>query len=72
MSALDKAIDILGGVQATADHFNLTDMAVRQWRDREIPGKHCIAIERLTNGAVTCFDLRPDIFTNPQQSTWLT
>ena len=62
MSALEKAIDILGGVQATADKFGLSYMAIRQWREREVPVKHCISLERMTDGAVTCEELRPEVF----------
>ena len=50
MSALEKAIDILGGVQATAEKFEISYMAVRQWRGpkRKIPAKHCVTLEKLT------------------------
>lgn len=35
-----------------------------QWKTgvRRVPAEHCRAIEQATNGAVTRYDLRPDVF----------
>lgn len=40
-------------------HFS----AVSHWlRRNRVPAEHCRAIETFTGGAVTRYDLRPDIF----------
>lgn len=43
--------------------LNVTTQAVCFWRDgkRGLPADHCPAIERATNGAVRCEELRPDV-----------
>lgn len=35
-----------------------------QWKTgvRRVPAEHCRAIEKVTNSAVTRYDLRPDVF----------
>lgn len=32
------------------------------WRGRRVPAERCLAIEQATGGAVTRYELRPDIF----------
>ena len=63
ITALQKAISIVGSATALAHHLNITKGAVSQWKDegRKVPAEYCPAIDRLTNGAVTCEDLRPDV-----------
>lgn len=45
-----------------ARSIGVTAAAVNQWIKgiRPVPPKHCIRIERATNGVVTRRDLRPD------------
>jgi len=62
MSAVDKAIAIVGTQQALADLVGVSSMAVSKWRRHRVPAERCRAIERATNGEVTAHDLRPDIF----------
>ena len=64
---LDKAIDILGGQSELAGKLGLTPMAVTQWKDRGVPPKRAIDIEKLTEGKVTRFDLLPEFFGDPPQ-----
>lgn len=61
--ALQKAIEIVGSATALAAELGLTKGAVSQWKepDRKIPAEHCPAIERVTDGAVRCEQLRPDV-----------
>ena len=63
MNAIQTAISSLGGPAATAQVLNCTVQAVCFYRDgkREFPAKLCPTIERATNGAVTCEQLRPDV-----------
>lgn len=62
MTALDRAIEIVGGVSALASALRTSQPRVSQWRKRGtlIDAKECVAIERATAGAVTRRDLRPD------------
>jgi DNA-binding transcriptional regulator YdaS (Cro superfamily) len=50
-------------MQALAEKLGVTKGAVGQWKlpGRRVPAEHCPAIERLTEGAVRCEDLRPDV-----------
>lgn len=61
--ALDKAVSIIGSMQVLADLLGVTKGAVGQWKleGRRIPAEHCPAIERFTDGAVRCEELRPDV-----------
>lgn len=62
MNSIQKAIEILGGTNATARAIGVSAQAVSQWADggRPVPIERCVEIERLTSGAVTRKDLRPD------------
>lgn len=61
--ALDRAIELAGGVIALAKHFNIDRQAVYGWKDRNrVPANRCADIELLTSGAVTAEMLRPDVF----------
>lgn len=60
---ISRAASIVGGGPAALAHLlDITPAAVSQWlhRRRPVPLRHCAAIERATNGAVTRKDLRPD------------
>lgn len=58
-----KACEILGSQTKLAAILGLTLPAVNQWVNniRPIPAEHCPEIEKATNGAVRCEDLRPDV-----------
>lgn len=62
--ALENAILKAGSMQALGDHLGVTKGAVGQWKlaGRQVPAKHCRAIEVLTGGTSRCEDLRPDVF----------
>ena len=62
MSALQTAIDILGGVGKLAVAIGVGQPVVSNWRARgTVPdAATCVAIERATSSAVTRRDLRPD------------
>lgn len=59
-----NAIRHVGGQAEMARRIDVPVAMVWQWSKglRPIPSKHCIPIERATNGAVTRYDLRPDVF----------
>jgi DNA-binding transcriptional regulator YdaS (Cro superfamily) len=61
-NAIIKARDLIGGTCAVASIVGVKPPTVTQWinGDRQVPIERCPAIERATNGAVTCEELRPD------------
>ena len=42
--------------------LGVTPEAVRKWELSRVPAERCLEIEKLTNGAVTVHNLRPDVF----------
>ena len=62
MSAIRKAIDLVGGPSAFAKKLHVTTQAACFWRDgrRRVPVEKMAAIERLTNGQVTRRELLPE------------
>lgn len=63
MNPIIKAIEIIGGPSKMAGALGVTPQAVCFWRDgkRQLAAEYCPAIERATNGAVTCEELRPEV-----------
>jgi len=47
-----------------AKSLDVTPVLVHQWakEKRQVPAERCRAIEAATNGAVTRYELRPDVF----------
>jgi DNA-binding transcriptional regulator YdaS (Cro superfamily) len=58
-----RAASAVGGVAALARALNLAPPTVSQWisGDRPIPTDRCIEVEKITKGAVTCEEMRPDL-----------
>lgn len=59
---IDAAANVVGSQAALAGLLGVTKGAVNQWKldGRKVPIEHCATIERVTAGAVTRRDLRPD------------
>ncbi|PWN56337.1 transcriptional regulator [Abyssibacter profundi] len=63
MTELDKAIEHCGSAAALADKLGVVPMTVSQWRKRgRVPAERCRAVEEATEGEVTRYALRPDVF----------
>lgn len=66
----NDAIELLkkhyGSQTAIAKRFDLLPMAITQWKKRGVPVKYCPQIEADTDGAVTCHQIRPDVFPAPK------
>ena len=63
---LEVAIDTLGSQQALADALGIRSPSITEWKQRgRVPAERCMAIETATGRAVTCHDLRPDVFPAP-------
>lgn len=57
------AVDALGGAAAAAEKLDCSVQAVYLWISgkRKFPAEMCPLVERLTDGAVRCEQLRPEI-----------
>ena len=45
--------------------MSVTPQAVHNWIVRGVPAERCLAIENATGGAITRYELRPDVFGQP-------
>ncbi|TYG33332.1 helix-turn-helix domain-containing protein [Lonepinella koalarum] len=61
MTPLQKVFHIVGSRAALARHFGILPWAVTKWEKVQVPAERCPDIEKLTDGQVTCEELRPDI-----------
>ncbi|AKI27157.1 transcriptional regulator [Moraxella catarrhalis] len=61
MTALQRAIHIVGSGSELARRIGLTAWAVNKWNPHQVPKNRCLAIEKATDGQVTAEELRPDI-----------
>jgi DNA-binding transcriptional regulator YdaS (Cro superfamily) len=64
MNPLQKAVTAAGGQTALARACGVMQQVVWNWMHRssgEVPADRCPAIERATDGQVTCEALRPDV-----------
>ncbi|WP_315710006.1 helix-turn-helix domain-containing protein [Brenneria uluponensis] len=62
-TAILNACHIVGGQASLARSLGLSSPTINQWvmGVRPIPADRCPAIEKITAGAVTCEELRPDV-----------
>jgi DNA-binding transcriptional regulator YdaS (Cro superfamily) len=62
--ALQKAIDHCGGQAALATKLGRKQQNIWFWlhEAKKIPTEIALGIERVTDGAVTARELRPDVF----------
>lgn len=58
--ALEQALSLVGGLTALAVLLGITPQAISQWR--RVPATRVLAVERATGGAVTRYELRPDLY----------
>lgn len=69
MDALDKAIAHFGKPHRPANLAKALDvdpMTVRQWRKRGVPAERVLEIVIAVKGEVTAYELRPDIYPDPE------
>lgn len=74
-TAIEQAVDLFNTQADFATAISRPDRIVKQaqvshWytKIKPVPAHHCIPIEEATNGQVTRYDLRPDIFGEPNQA----
>lgn len=61
MHPIKRAWKIIGGQRQLAVALGVTPGRVSQWLVDPIKADYCPTIERMTNGAVRCEELRPDV-----------
>ena len=62
MNPVIRASKVLGSQSRLAAALGVTPMSVSHWKNRGVPAAYCLTIQELTDGEVTVFELRPDIF----------
>ena len=63
MNKLSTFLETYGSAKFAQD-LGVSKAAVSHWRHNRyrVPADRCIDVERATGGAVTRYDLRPDVF----------
>lgn len=52
----------MGGLKSAQKTLDVnTYQTIQAWRSTRVPAEYCPEIEKATNGAVRCEDLRPDM-----------
>lgn len=61
--AITKAIQMVGSMRILGAHLGVTKGAVSHWKNSgtPVPAEHCPKIEKLTERAVKCEQLNPNI-----------
>lgn len=62
MSAIKRAIKAAGGPSALATRLGVKPQHVVNWRSRGVPAERVLDIEAATDGKVTRYELRPDLY----------
>lgn len=63
-SPIERAVAEIGSQSALAKAIGVAPAMVWQWCDgrRPVPAHRCVPIEEATQGKVTRYELRPDVF----------
>ncbi|CAK0741312.1 Helix-turn-helix domain-containing protein [Gammaproteobacteria bacterium] len=64
MSILSSLISEIG-LQSFASQAGVTYQAVRKWERAGVPAERVLPIVRATQGRVTPYELRPDLYPDP-------
>ena len=64
MNAVTQAIEHVG-LAELARRCGVSYQAVRKWERGRVPAERCLDIEKATDGRVTRYDLRPELFGPP-------
>jgi len=59
-SPLNRAVKAAGGASALGRSLGITSQAISQWDI--VPAERVIAVERATDGKITRYELRPDLY----------
>lgn len=64
VNAIIRVVEHLGSQRCLAQHLNITQQAVSSWISvaKRVPAEYVLKMEKLTNGKVTRYELRPDLY----------
>lgn len=69
MDIYSKLKEVFGSQSALARILNVDPMTVSQWKSRgRIPAERCREIADASNGKITLYELRPDLYTDPDRA----
>ena len=60
--ATKRAVDLLGGIRATARAMGVTPGAVQKWLAYRVPAERVLEMEGATDNRVSRYELRPDVY----------
>lgn len=63
--AAQRAVELLGGVRATAAAMGVSPAAVVKWKRTRVPAERVLELERAVESRVTRYQLRPDVYGAP-------
>jgi len=66
-TALDRACQYLGSQKSLANRLGVSEQSVSNWKNK-VPAERCLDIQRATDSEVTCYELRPDVFPEPEKA----
>lgn len=61
-TAIVKACQFRGSQKKLAIDLGVSEQAISKWKKRGVPAERVLEIERVTGGAVTRYELRPDLY----------
>ena len=62
MNAISKAIRFFGTQRRFAESLNVSPQAITKWKKSGVPAQRVLEVERATQGTVTRYELRPDLY----------
>jgi len=69
MSAIDRLLELVHSQSRFARELGISPQAIDGWRRRgQVPAERVLEIERITQGSITRYELRPDIYGQPPLS----
>ena len=63
-TATQKAVRLAGGQKAVANSFGIRSLwSIYKWlNNNRVPAERVLPLEEMTNGQVTRYELRPDLY----------
>jgi len=63
MKIVEQVINLAGGASVVARACGVSPQAVQQWRTSDrIPAERVLTVEKLVNGQVSRYEIRPDVY----------
>lgn len=62
MSAIERLSEHFGSQRSLAVALGIRPQSITKWKLNQIPAERVLEIERLCEGAVSRYEMRPDVF----------